>query len=100
MGQMTVSQLTHLRGRQLIQRKLADGLEHPEPGLAIHVLFDMQEALVDQIAQRLQNVGLAPVEGWVQHLRRSRDAKSSDEDSKAGECPPLERSQQVVAPVD
>src|SRR5215218_5007572 len=100
MRPMTVPQLINLSGRQLIQRELADGLEHPEPGRAIDVPFDMEEALVDQIAQRLKNVGLGPIQGSMQDLRRSREAKSSDEDSEAGEYAPLGRSQEVIAPVD
>src|SRR5687768_10316779 len=50
MGQMTVPQLTNLRSRHLIERELADRLEHPEPRLAIHVPVAVQYAFVDEIA--------------------------------------------------
>src|SRR6185436_6275502 len=97
---MTVPQSAQLRDRQSIDGELADRLEHPEPGLSVRVPIDLQEAVIDESAQRLQDVLLGQVDALLQNLRCGRDAKSPDEDSETGEGSLLGGRQQVIAPLD
>ena len=88
-----------LAGRlELLERVLADRLEHPEARLAVGVFAQpQQQALLDQRVEVFEHVGRAV---GVADRGRGLEPQAADEHAQAPEQRLLPLEQQVVAPGD
>ncbi len=84
---------------ELLQGVLADGLQHPEPGLAVGARLPMEQAPVDQRREGREDVELRAVARPADRLRRLQRT-AAGEDGQAAEEDPLLFGEQVVAPGD
>ena len=90
-------------GLQLLKGVLPDRLQHREARLALGGLLRAEEALFDQRAHAIEDVGfriLGVGEGRVVHSFPSTEGESADEDRQATEQSLLGLGQEVVAPGD
>ena len=85
---------------ELVQRVLADRLEHGEPHVAVEVVADAHEALLRETLESADDVERRRVAGDPADGLRRLDRRATREHAEASEQPLILRVEQVVAPVD
>jgi hypothetical protein len=85
-------------GLQLLAGELPQGLQHPEPGLAVGGVGAADQRLVHQRGQPVDGVQPQPLR--VADRLRRLDRPAAGEHRQPGEQPPLGGVEQVVAPGD